>query len=400
MDKVRVLLVEDDEDDYLITRDLLTEAHRDTYVLEWARDYESAEEMLAHNGYDVCLFDYRLGARTGLELLREARARNYDVPIILLTGIGDEEVDYQAMQSGAADYLVKGQITAALLERSIRYSVAHHRSEQERLRLAEERAEAEAANRAKDEFLALVSHELRNPLSSILGWARVLDKAPNNAESVMRATEIIVHSAQAQKQLIDDLLDLARVTSGKLKLDVQPIDPGPVIDAAVETARPAAEAKGIELSARLEPAAGQVTGDPNRLQQVVWNLLSNAIKFTPQGGKVEVELRRADPYMQIIVRDTGVGISQEFLPHVFERFRQADPTGGRRQSGLGLGLALVHYLIESHGGTVSAMSEGEGRGAIFTVNLPLRADSSRSGYEPVSAVAGFQQNLPEPTEPL
>jgi signal transduction histidine kinase len=375
MEKVRVLLVEDDEDDYIITRDLLTEADRDSYELEWARDYESAEKMLAHGGYDVCLFDYRLGARTGLELLREARARNYNAPIILLTGLGDEEVDYKAMQSGAADYLVKGQITAALLERSIRYSVAHHRSEQERMRLVQARAEAEAANRAKDEFLALVSHELRNPLSSILGWARVLDKAPGDAESVKRATEIIVRSAQAQKQLIDDLLDLARVTSGKLRLDARPLDLNPIIDAAVETVRPAAEARGIEMNARLEPAAGQVTGDADRLQQVVWNLLSNAIKFTPQGGKVEVELRRVDPYAQIVVRDTGAGISQEFLPHIFERFRQADPTGGRRQSGLGLGLALVHYIVESHGGTVSATSEGEGRGATFVVNLPLRAVS-------------------------
>lgn len=374
-DKVIVLLVEDDEDDYLITQDLLSEIDPGGYELEWAADYEAGREAMARDAHDVCLLDYRLGARTGLELLREARARDYRAPIILLTGQEDREVDLEAMQAGAADYLVKGRFSADLLERSIRYSIAHRRNEQERIQLVTEqeaRAQAEAANRAKDEFLALVSHELRNPLNAILGWAGMLARAGSDARTVAQATEVIERNAQTQKQLIEDLLDLARVASGQFRLEVRPVELVPVISAAIDGIRPIAEAKGINLSANLDPATGQVMGDPDRLQQVVLNLLSNAIKFTPQGGRVRVELQRADPDVQIRVRDTGEGIGEDFLPHVFERFRQADTSGGR-QGGLGLGLALVRHLVEAHGGTVKAASEGKDRGATFTVMLPVSA---------------------------
>ena len=377
MDRVRVLLVEDDEDDYLLTRDLLAEIDGGgRYTLDWARTYEAALEMLSRGSHDVCLLDHRLGARTGIELLREARADGHASPMILLTGLADPELDLEAMRAGAADYLVKGQLSAALLERSIRYALAHRRSERERIELAREqaaRAEAEAANRAKDEFLALVSHELRTPLNAILGWAQLIAKSARDPEAVSKAAATIERNALIQRQLIEDLLDLARITGGKLRLDVRPLDMTAVVEAALDVVRPAAAAKSIELRASLDPAAGQVTGDPGRLRQVVWNLVSNAIKFTPEGGRVEVELGREGPNVKVEVRDTGRGISPDFMPYLFERFRQADTASGRRHGGLGLGLALVRHLVEAHGGTVGAESAGEGRGATFTVRLSVRA---------------------------
>jgi PAS domain S-box-containing protein len=235
------------------------------------------------------------------------------------------------------------------------------------------RAEAEAANRAKDEFLAVVSHELRAPLNAMLGWSRILQyKQVDQATQVM-ALETIERSARIQAQIIDDLLDTARIISGKLRIEVQPINLAPVIQAAIDIMHPAAEAKGIEISTSLSSEMDIITGDSERLQQVVWNLVSNAIKFTPRDGRVEVLLRRVDPYLQIVVKDTGQGIKPEMTPYVFDRFYQVDSSSTRRYSGLGLGLSLVRHLVELHGGTISVDSAGEDQGATFTVNLPLRA---------------------------
>jgi len=254
---------------------------------------------------------------------------------------------------------------------------ARKRTEEERAVLLEQeqaaRAEAQAANQAKDEFLTIVSHELRSPLNAMLGWTRILRKQKADDPQVQRATGIVERSARQQLQLIEDLLDTARVISGKLKIETRPIELVSVIFNALDVVRPAAEAKRIDLVSRLNPSAGQITGDSDRLQQVVWNLLSNAIKFTPDGGRVEIRLERADPHVQIRVSDTGKGIEAEFLPHLFDRFRQADSSAARRHGGLGLGLSLVKQLVELHGGTVSASSAGEGRGATFTVKLPMRA---------------------------
>ncbi len=254
---------------------------------------------------------------------------------------------------------------------------ARKRTEEERAVLLEQeqaaRAEAQAANQAKDEFLTVVSHELRSPLNAMLGWTRILRKQKADDPLVQRATAIVERSARQQLQLIEDLLDTARVISGKLKIETRPIELVSVIFNALDVVRPAAEAKRIDLISRLNPSAGQITGDPDRLQQVVWNLLSNAIKFTPEGGRVEIRLERADPHVQIRVSDTGKGIEAGFLSHIFDRFRQADSSAARRHGGLGLGLSLVKQLVELHGGTVSALSAGEGRGATFTVKLPMRA---------------------------
>jgi PAS domain S-box-containing protein len=236
------------------------------------------------------------------------------------------------------------------------------------------RHEAETANRLKDEFLANISHELRTPLTAILGWARLMQTSGLTGESADRALQAIERNARAQAQLIDDLLDVSRIVSGKLRLHVQTLQLAPVVAAALDTVRPAAEAKGIELRVALDPAAPDVLGDADRLQQVVWNLLSNAIKFTPRGGEVRVALLRRGTLAELTVSDTGQGIAPEFLPHVFERFRQGDAAPTRAHSGLGLGLAIVRHLVELHGGTVKAASAGEGRGATFTIQLPAGPD--------------------------
>jgi signal transduction histidine kinase/ActR/RegA family two-component response regulator len=254
---------------------------------------------------------------------------------------------------------------------------ALQRSEAERAHLLEReqeaRAQAEAANRAKDEFLASVSHELRTPLSAMLGWSRILREGTLDATGIRRALDTIERNARAQAQLIEDLLDVSRITTGKLRLDVQWVELAPVIQAVLDTVRPAADAKEIQLQAILDPLPTAISGDPERLQQIVWNLLSNAIKFTPPGGRVQVRLERVNSHVEIIVSDTGVGIDPEFLPYMFERFRQADSSTTRRHRGLGLGLGIVRHLAELHGGTVHAESEGIGQGATFRVLLPLRA---------------------------
>ncbi|HYE73341.1 MAG TPA: ATP-binding protein, partial [Blastocatellia bacterium] len=254
---------------------------------------------------------------------------------------------------------------------------AKKRAEVEReLRLVQERElreVAEAASRSKDEFLAVISHELRSPLNAMLGWTRVLQGRLNDTETLAHGLEVIERSARSQQRLIEDLLDTARIISGKLRLETGPVDLVTVINNALEVVRPAADARHIELSCFFDKRADLITGDADRLQQVVWNLLSNAIKFTPENGRVELKLERNDPYAQITVSDTGQGIDAEFLPHIFNRFHQADSSSTRRHGGLGLGLALVRHLVELHGGAVSVKSEGKGKGATFTVKLPLRA---------------------------
>jgi PAS domain S-box-containing protein len=233
--------------------------------------------------------------------------------------------------------------------------------------------EAQAANHAKDEFLATLSHELRTPLTAVMGWVRMLRTGPLDGPTTARALETIERNSRLQAQLIEDLLDVSRIITGKLRLERRPVDLAPVIEAALDAVRGASEAKGIALTTTLDRTAGLVAGDPDRLQQVVWNLLSNAIKFTPRGGRVDVRLERTDSHVQIAVTDTGRGIPAAFLPFVFERFRQVDSTSTRAHGGLGLGLAIVRHLVEVHGGTVRARSDGEGRGSTFVVALPLMA---------------------------
>lgn len=251
------------------------------------------------------------------------------------------------------------------------------RLEKERSQLLERehaaRIQAETANRLKDEFLATLSHELRSPLNAMLGWVQMLRRGTLDAASSQRALETIERNARVQNQLIEDLLDVSRIITGKLRLEVRPVSLVSVISAVIETVRPAAEAKAIELVSVIDPDAGLVAGDSNRLQQVVWNLVFNAIKFTEEGGRVLLQLERINSHVEIIVSDTGQGIPAEVLPHVFERFCQADSSSSRAHTGLGLGLAIVRQLVELHGGTVIADSQGLGLGSTFTVRLPVRA---------------------------
>jgi PAS domain S-box-containing protein len=298
--------------------------------------------------------------------------------------------------SGAPIKGAEGKVIGAVL--IFRDITERRLAEKERsMLLTSERAareKAEAASRSKDEFVAMISHEIRSPLNAILGWAQLLRSGKFDKSETERATEIIVRNARAQSQLIEDLLDISRVITGKLTLNVRSVELAEIIEAAMDSIRPAAEAKSIQLQARLESRGSLVSGDPNRLQQIVWNLLSNAVKFTPRYGRVEVSLSRVDSNFQITVSDSGVGISPEFLPFVFDRFTQANTSTERKYGGLGLGLAIVRHLVELHGGTAQADSPGEGQGATFTVTLPVKAlREEMSELEPAAPSAEYADSL-------
>lgn len=294
---------------------------------------------------------------------------------------------------------------AAIAVDNIRlYEVASRAAEERKVLLENERearAEAERTSQMKDEFLATLSHELRTPLSAILGWSQVLRRGSRDGADLQRGLSTIERNARAQAQLIEDLLDMSRITSGKVLLDMQTLAPGSFIDAAIETVRPAADAKGIRIERRYPEgvAIPSVAGDPGRLQQVIWNLLSNAIKFTPRDGLVTIELGYHDDQVAITIRDTGSGIAPEFITHVFERFRQGDASMTRSHGGLGLGLSIVKHLIEQHGGTVRADSAGPGQGASFTIELPAALSSMPRAARPAGSDAGSLPDIEQATLP-
>jgi PAS domain S-box-containing protein len=268
--------------------------------------------------------------------------------------------------------------------------IARDITEQSRLRAAaQEQAlenarlyrEAREADRLKDEFLAVLSHELRTPLNAIVGYARLLRGGIIEGEKAQRGLETLERNANALTQIVEDVLDVSRIVAGKIRLNVQAVELPIVVHNAVATIQPAAEAKGIQLLTIVDPRVGPVSGDPDRLQQVVWNLLSNAVRFTPAGGRVQVRVERVISHIEIVVNDSGAGIRPDFLPHVFERFRQADGSTTRKAGGLGLGLSIVRHIVEMHGGSVDVASEGEGCGATFRVRLPLRIVHAESAPE-------------------
>jgi signal transduction histidine kinase len=363
---------------------------------------------------DCLLLDYRLPDVDGLEFLIRLRER-LRVPVIVLTGQGNESVAVEAMKGGAQDYLLKGAVTRQGLQSAVRNAVEKvalqreveertaelaranealqkmygeletlvhqrtaelsHANEELKKEVAvrqELRRQAEEANRMKDEFLATLSHELRTPLNAMLGWAQVLRLGKLDSAAAARALETIERNARAQAQLIADLLDVSRIITGKLRLDLQPVELPKIIEATLDSARPGADAKGVHLEVSLDRLTSPVLGDADRLQQVIWNVLSNAIKFTPEGGRVMVRLQQIGGSAEIRVTDTGAGIRPDFLPYVFDRFRQAESTITRSHGGLGLGLSIVRHMVELHGGSVGVHSEGEGKGATFTVSLPVR----------------------------
>jgi PAS domain S-box-containing protein len=295
---------------------------------------------------------------------------------------------------------LNAELEQRVIERTAQLEAANRAKDELLVREQAARADAEAANRMKDEFLATLSHELRTPLNAILGWAQLLRTRKFDPETINRALETIERNARSQTQLVGDILDVSRIIRGKVRLNIRSVTLMPLIEAALDSVRPAAEAKMIELRADYDPTNQAISGDPERLQQVIWNLLSNAIKFTPQNGRVEVQLSQGNSpvgertasqgTVVIRVSDTGRGINPKFLPHVFDRFRQADSSITRAHGGLGLGLAIVRHLVELHGGTVQAESAGEGQGATFTVTLPLVAppESSEAAEPPSPSVLG------------
>jgi PAS domain S-box-containing protein len=279
------------------------------------------------------------------------------------------------------------------------YEASQQSAEERRTLLESERAARSTAERMshlKDEFLATLSHELRTPLNAILGWSMVLRGDVKIDPAFTKGLEAIERNARVQTQLIEDLLDMSRITSGKLRLDVQSMSPVAFIEAALETVKPAADAKGIHLEKEFDPLAGPISGDANRLQQVTWNLLSNAIKFTPRDGTITITLTRVHPHVEIAVADTGIGIAPEFLPNIFDRFRQGDASTTREHGGLGLGLAIVKNLVELHGGSVRVQSPGRGGGTTVTVELPL---SAAHGKEFTDRRRARDAPMPSPTAP-
>jgi signal transduction histidine kinase len=384
---VSVLLVDDDEDDFVLTRQLLREVDPVAFHMDWAPDFEDALSRLARGGYDVCLVDYRMGKHDGIDFIIQAHARGTSAPMILLTGQGDREIDVAAMNAGAADFLNKTQLTASLLERAIRYSIQQKKSEQQRIRLVMEqaaRAEAETANRAKDEFLAVLSHELRTPLTAVLLNVASLEEEADLTDTDRESLRVIRRNVDLEARLIDDLLDLTRIARGKLELRREVVDMHEQIDYAAKVCCASdIERKGLTVQVRTEAGERYVWGDPARLQQLLWNLIRNAVKFTPDGGRIEISTTSSDTASILVeVRDSGIGIGPEALPRIFNAFEQGDRSITRKFGGLGLGLAICKAITELHGGEISAHSAGAGNGAAFRIALPIVAHDSDRAWVP------------------
>ncbi|ACC80914.1 type II toxin-antitoxin system ParD family antitoxin [Nostoc punctiforme] len=394
----RILLADDNAD----MRDYLKHLLQPDYEVEAATNGLAALAAARRQIPDLVLSDIMMPGIDGLQLLRELRSASStrEVPIILLSARAGEESRVEGLEMGADDYLIKPFSARELLAR-VRTNLELSRlrkdalaQQAERIREQAARVEAEAANRMKDEFLQVLSHEIRTPLNGMLGWVKMLRQGKLDSSATTRALETIERNANAQAKLVDDLLDVSCIIRGQLRLEKRPVSLISVITEAIETLKPQAEAKDITINCMLDRYVSSVSGDASRLQQVAWNLLSNAIKFTPSGGQVEVSLQAVGTDALLQVKDTGNGIKADFLPYIFERFRQADASTTRTYGGLGLGLAIVRHLVEMHGGTVEADSPGLGLGATFGVRLPLMSISYISeGAESISGNDDSQISL-------
>ena len=387
---LRVLLVEDDEEDFILTRELLADAGPGIFEVEWAPSHDRGLATIGEGRHDVYLLDYYLGRHTGLDLLREAAGRGCSAPMILLTGHGDLGVDVEAMRAGASDYLSKGRMDAVSLERSIRYAVERKRSEDKLLkvqaeledRVRERTAELaranevlQAASNAKDQFLAVLSHELRTPLTPVLIGVTELLEDDATPESIRPFLEVARRNVELEARLIDDLLDVTRISQGKLRLNREVVDAHALIRQAIEICRGEITTSGVTLDVALDAADHFVDGDPARIQQIAWNLIKNAAKFTPKEGRIAVRTAsdRDDDgtgRLALTVADTGVGIDPAALPRIFNAFEQGGSAITRQFGGLGLGLAISRSLADGHGGHLVAASVGKGHGATFTLELP------------------------------
>jgi signal transduction histidine kinase len=383
--RARILIVDDLPEKLLVYSTLLKDI--DAEVVE-ARSGTEALKRVLEGAFAVILLDVNMPDIDGLEaatLIRGHRNGRH-TPIIFITAYADEMQTARGYALGAVDYILS-PIIAPVLRTKVQVFVDLYKahaalalSNQElETRVKERTAELEQLSRLKDEFLATMSHELRTPLNAIFGWVTLLRTRRLDEPTQERALETIERNARAQKRLIEDLLDVSRIVTGKVALEIMPVDPRRVVEAALETMQPAAQAKGITVVPLLNTGVATVRGDFARLQQIVCNLLSNAIKFTPSGGRVEVNLAHRNGEAEISVSDSGQGIKPEFLPLVFDRFRQEDGSISRRHGGLGLGLAIVRHLVELHAGSVEAFSDGEGKGSRFVVRLPTRLGIAKSG---------------------
>ncbi len=370
---VTILVVDDNPATlYSTSRVLQSVGYR---VLEAGTGAAAVE--LARGDIDLVVLDINLPDFDGYEVCRRIRAieKSARVPVVHLSASFVTDFDkVQGLELGADGYLTQ-PVEPPVLVATVRAFLRVRQSELEREQLlASERAaraEAERANRIKDDFLATVSHELRTPLQSMIGWAQLLKMGDVSPADFAEGLDAIERNAKLQSQMIADLLDVARITSGKLRLDVQPVDLPKVIEAVIRDAIPSADAKGIRITKAVDPSVAPISGDPGRLQQVIWNLLNNAMKFTPDGGEIQITMAQLGSKIEIAVADNGQGIDPELIPKIFERFLQGDSSASRRHSGLGLGLAIARQLIDLHGGTIRAESNGPGTGAKFIVNLPI-----------------------------
>ena len=376
---IRLLLVDDDPDDYALTKDIVAEMPRGPYELEWAKDYEEGRAAISRGEHHLYLLDYHIGAKTGLDLVRETRGDIALGPMILLTGHTADDIDTAAMQAGVADYLEKTGLDAVKLERTIRYALRQWETEREletkvaerTHKLAAANAALQDADRRKDDFLATLAHELRNPLAPIRNALEILRLAAGNPAAVEQSRQLMDRQVRHMVRLIDDLLDISRITRGKLRLSFAETDLNDVIQDALEAAMPMLEKGNITVDAPRAPEGMPITADRVRVAQMLTNILANAAKYTEAGGTVTVRATANADHYVVTVRDTGVGIPPELLPHIFDLFTQIDRTLNRAQGGLGIGLALVKRLAEMHGGIVTAHSDGIGKGAEFQLRLPL-----------------------------
>jgi signal transduction histidine kinase len=378
--RTRILLIEDDQDDYVLARDLFEEIGPGRFDLEWIADYDRAVEAIERNAHDVYLLDYRLGEHSGLDLLRLAIGKGCRVPMIVLTGQADRSVDQEAMESGAADYLVKSQINADLMERSIRYAMARLHAERRMRELESQRTEAERVSKFKSQFLANMSHELRTPLNAIIGFSELLLESTYGDlnEKQRRQTTNILKSGKHLLQLINDILDLSKIEAGRLDPQYASFDVTTSLNEVYNIVKTLANQKHLSLTIQTASSDGPlppVTTDERMFKQVVYNLLSNAIKFTPDGGSVIVDafLEAVVPTatrLRVSVTDTGVGIDQKDHERVFVEFEQLDNSYSREQQGTGLGLALARKLVRLLGGDIEVQSEIN-KGSTFSFFVPL-----------------------------
>jgi signal transduction histidine kinase len=394
---LRFLLLEDNPLDAEVIQLTLTSGGIEHTLLriETRAAFTTALEM---ERFDLILADYALPGFDGIAALEIARTMTPEIPFIFVSGSLGEELAIESLKQGATDYVLKQRLgrLAPCVQRALREAQEHHalkqaQAEREQLLQREQaaRALAEEANRSKDDFLAILSHELRTPLCPILGWVKLLRTGTLNADQTAKALATIEHNTHLQSELIEDLLDISRIAQGRLPLNIGIVNLLATIEAAVEMVKMAATSKSIQMNVHLAPEVSLVLGDVTRLQQVVWNLLSNAIKFTPSGGQVNLKLEQVDSHAQITVSDTGIGIAPDFLPYVFDSFRQADSSTTRRFGGLGIGLAIVRYLVELHDGTIAVTSPGKDLGATFTVKLPLMPMPPTADLNPTESSLNF-----------